>query len=437
MLYSQDTSGLWSSNWTGTLLNTDDKERYFKKAEEVCQQLWQEYNAGGHAYLRVESVEAQLASYKSLIESYRRHFTDVVILGTGGSSLGGQALAAMKGYGQSVFSLTPRLHFLDNIDPTSWASYLQRLEPRNTGVIAISKSGGTAETLCQLLVTLKHWQEVLGKAQLAHHFAVVTEARPSPLFQLAHHYELPFFEHPADIGGRFSVFSIVGALPALIAGVDLAAFYEGARQVRTRFLDDEVLSEPAIGAALVVGLWQERKMAATVMMPYADKLAFFSSWFRQLWSESLGKQGHGLTPLRALGTVDQHSQLQLYLDGPQDKIYTFFCKNNHAQGPLLTTGDYQNEELAYLEGCAIGDVLDAMQHATLDTLKTKGLPVRVFRLADDNEAVLGGLMMHFMLETIMAAQLINVNAFDQPAVESGKQLARQWLLELKRRVVNQ
>jgi glucose-6-phosphate isomerase len=165
-------------------------------------------------------------------------------------------------------------------------------------------------------------------------------------------------------------------------------------------------------------------------MPYADCLAPFAAWFVQLWAESLGKQGKGTTPIRALGTVDQHSQLQLYLAGPPDKMFTIVMGDTRDRGARYTHEALGDKSLDWLAGRTMGDLLDVSQRATADTLARNGRPVRVIKLGALDEFCLGALLMHFMLETIIAAELWQVDPFDQPAVEEGKVLARQYLKEM-------
>ncbi len=162
-------------------------------------------------------------------------------------------------------------------------------------------------------------------------------------------------------------------------------------------------------------------------MPYVDRLADFGLWYRQLWAESLGKNGTGTTPIRAVGTVDQHSQLQLYLAGPADKMFTVVMLDCAGTGATVDAGLAADEALGYLRGRTMGDLMDAEQRATAETLARNGRPTRLIRLASLDEAVMGGLMMHFMLETIISAHLLGVDPFDQPAVEEGKVLTRRYL----------
>jgi glucose-6-phosphate isomerase len=188
---------------------------------------------------------------------------------------------------------------------------------------------------------------------------------------------------------------------------------------------------PALGAALSVALAAEKNLRCTVMMPYGDGLERFAMWYRQLWAESLGKDGKGTTPIRALGPVDQHSQLQLYLAGAKDKMFTLLRPPQAGFGPRMKLAPGAGESLDYLEGRYVGDLVDAEARATAATLAHNGRPVRQFILNPLSEEVMGALFMHFMLETILAAALLKVDAFDQPAVEEGKVLAQRYLSEME------
>ena len=264
----------------------------------------------------------------------------------------------------------------------------------------------------QLLATIQR----LGHTDPAH-FAVITEPTDNPLRRIALQHDWLCLDHPIDVGGRYSCFSVVGLLPALLAGLDPLAFREGAKAVLHYHLTTD--SPPALeGAAM--GVACEKPLS--VMMPYSDQLDFFSQWYRQLWAESLGKDGHGTTPVRALGAVDQHSQLQLYLDGPKDKFVTILTLSWEGQGDKITL-----PLLPEFQGKTIGDLFAAEQKATYQTLVSHDCPTRLITLAKLDEYHLGGLMMHFMIETILASYLLKVDAFDQPAVEEGKRLARSYM----------
>ena len=355
---------------------------------------------------------------------FRRRFTDVIILGTGGSSLGGKALYELKG------NCAPRLHFLDNIDPHTFSQLFSRLNKDTTGVIAISKSGNTCETLMQLLVFIEQWQKE-GHA-LSHHFLVISEPEENGIREIANHHHIPCLEHPPHIGGRFSVFSLVGLFPALIAGLDVYGFRKGALWVVDQLRTSEFpLQSACMRGSVLQTLLSQMGCTQTVLMPYIDRLSIFSSWYCQLWAESLGKNGKGTTPISALGTVDQHSQLQLYLDGPNDKLFTLITMAHNDVSLFKVHADhYTHSSVTILQQKTMGQLLMAEQQATIDTLTRCHAVTRTMTLPYLNESVMGALMMHFVLETLATAHLMGVNAFDQPAVEDGKILTRQYLSQM-------
>ncbi len=363
--------------------------------------------------------------------------SDIVFLGTGGSSLGGQTLAQLAGHavpGVGALRDGPRLHFMDNLDPESFALLLARAPLATTRFVAISKSGGTGETLMQTAAALAAVREAGLAERIGASFLGISEpaaGKRNGLRDLLGR-GVPMLDHDPNVGGRYSALTNVGLLPAAIAGLDIAAVRAGAAAALAPVLAGKPPAEvPAcVGAALAVALGETRNAAAksiSVLMAYADRLERFTRWYVQLWAESLGKDGKGTTPIGALGPVDQHSQLQLYIAGPRDKLFTIVTVGAVGRGPRI------DGKLAALAGepdfagKTIGDLVAAEGRATAATLAKNGCPVRTLHLDRLDEASLGELMMHFMLETIVAAHLIGVDPFDQPAVEEGKVLAKQYL----------
>ncbi len=353
----------------------------------------------------------------------------VVILGTGGSSLGGQTLARLADHGFGPKPRRPRVIFFDNVDPTTFAAFFASTDPSNTRFIAISKSGSTAETVLQTQACI-YWLKTYSRIAPKDVFTIITEAKPSLLSKIADVHRIPRISHSAAIGGRYSALSTVGLLPAAIAGLDVATIRKAAAASMDASLKNiPNISPAALGAAVNAGLSQVKNIKTSVLMPYVDALQPFTFWYRQLWAESLGKDGNGTLPVNALGTVDQHSQLQLYLSGPKDKFFNliFAEKTDSTEVPSLS-----NEiDLGYLDGKSFGDLLDASQRATADTLIRHGRPTRVFHIQQPNEEAVGALMAHYMLETMLTARLLGVNPFDQPAVEESKALARNYLADTR------
>jgi glucose-6-phosphate isomerase len=346
----------------------------------------------------------------------------VAVLGIGGSSLGGQALTALK--------KKPGVEFHDNPDPFSWDAALKRFDLKKTHFIAISKSGGTAETLMQVLTAAEALKKA-GVKSLKKHFTVITEPHQSPLADFADGIGAARLDHPTGVGGRYSVLTVVGVLPAILMGIDVVSLRAGAAAVLAETLAAKSAADTpaATGAALHHALATENRLATTILWPYADHLAVFGGWWRQLWAESLGKDGKGSTPVSVLGPVDQHSQLQLFRDGPGNALFTILTVDTKGKGPVTPRAAAKSLKLDYLAGKRLGDLVEAESRATAQTLFKNGRPVRVIHVPQVNAFDMGALMMHFMLETIIMGKLMGVDPFNQPGVEEGKILARQYLGE--------
>jgi glucose-6-phosphate isomerase len=431
MTFEHDISRCFSQTIGESGLDRSAFEPVLAQTAGSLAELAETRGKSGLPLLELPQARDDLIQPAAVAERLRRSSDQVVLLGTGGSSLGGQTLAALA---ESPFGPRPgrpKLHFLDNIDPATFEALLRQLDLARTGFLVVSKSGGTAETLMQFLTLYPEVERQLGKERAAERFAVITEPHANPLRRLAQRYGIETLDHDPGVGGRYSALSLVGLLPAMIAGLDPIAVRQGAAEVLDRALTQNPAdSPPAVGAAMNVALLWQKRLCTTVLMPYIDALASFGLWFRQLWAESLGKDGTGSTPIRAMGTVDQHSQLQLYLAGPADKFYTLIMMPRAGTGLRVARELGEEQALSYLAGRTMGDLLEAEQRATLETLAANGRPVRALILPRLDERAMGGLMMHFMLETIIAADLLGVNPFDQPAVEEGKRLAREHLAEM-------
>jgi glucose-6-phosphate isomerase len=374
------------------------------------------------------------AAARRLVGGAQEPVRDIAFLGTGGSSLGGQTVAQLAGCGvPGVGALRPgpRLHFMDNLDPGSYAGLLARLPLAATRFVAVSKSGGTGETLMQTIAALAAVRAAGLAERVPELFLGITEpavaGRRNGLRDLFGGLGVALLDHDPGVGGRYSVLTNVGLLPAAVAGLDIAALRRGAAAALAPVLAGAAPGEvpAAVGAALNVAMATTKPI--TVMLAYADRLERFTRWYVQLWAESLGKEGKGTTPIAALGPVDQHSQLQLFIGGPRDKLFTVITVACAGEGPRLDAGLAAAVGEPGFAGKTIGDLVAAQGRATAETLAKNGCPVRTIKLDRLDEASLGELLMHFMLETIIAAKLLGIDAFDQPAVEEGKVLAKRYL----------
>lgn len=361
----------------------------------------------------------------------RGRFDDVVVLGIGGSALGPIALrTALRKPQWNLLDagerdLRPRLHVLDNLDPDTVGGLLERVvRLERTLFVVTSKSGGTAETMAQYLVI----RDAIEKHGLSprDHIVFVTDPQKGALRQLAREEAIPALEIPANVGGRFSVLSPVGVLPACLIGVDTAQLLAGAADMARRCASTRLRENPAGVFALLQFLADSAHgRHVHVLMPYSDALRDMAAWFVQLWAESLGKvttdKAHvGPTPVAALGATDQHSQVQLFMEGPADKTVTFIAAppRDDVEIPRLHP---RISELSYLGGHRLGEVLDIERRATAGALAARGRPNMTLALDAVDAFHVGSLFMLFEIATIFAGALYGVNPLDQPGVELGKQ----------------
>ena len=404
------------------------------RTEAALDRLRQHYTDGTLPLLRLPEKQDDIAGIRGAAARLKDGASDIVILGTGGSSLGGQTIAQLAGFVPGVGALRdpPRMHFIDNLDALSFETMLKRLPLKTSRFVAISKSGGTAETLMQtiaVMTALKAAGVDLSKAMLGISEPAKAGKR-NGLRDLLTQYGVALLEHDPNVGGRYSALTNVGLLPAAALGLDIGALRRGAGRALGPVLAKKKPADvpAALGAALNVALADTRGKSVSVLMAYADRLERFTHWYVQLWAESLGKGGKGTTPVAALGPVDQHSQVQLFIAGPRDKLFTVLSVGGKGLGPRMEGALAKIAGEPDFAGKTIGDLAAAEARATAETLARNGCPVRTFTIDRLDEALLGEMMMHFMLETIIAAHLMGIDAFDQPAVEEGKVLAKKYLL---------
>lgn len=364
-------------------------------------------------------------------------YDHVLVLGIGGSSLGTRALVgalrppAWNELSDDQREFFPRITVLENVDPTSVSAALGRIDPRRVLVNIVSKSGGTAETLAQYLV-VRHWLDAaLGPEAAARHLVVTTDPRRGPLRALASEEGVAALDVPPEVGGRFSVLSPVGLLPAALVGVDIRGLLRGAARALERALEPDLLGNPpGLYAALHWAADTALGARIHILMPYSDRLREFAEWYRQLWAESLGKRVDrrgeevyaGPTPVGAIGATDQHSQVQLFMEGPYDKVVTFVRIVDPGLDMPIPPRGGMPEELAYLSGHTLGGLLRAEQRATAAALARMGRMHCTLELPTLDAEAMGELLMFFQVATGLAGLWYGVNPFDQPGVELGKRL---------------
>jgi glucose-6-phosphate isomerase len=438
LAYTQSIEGCLSPAIGDYGLTATDIAPFFAKAEAARQSLVRSYDDRSLALLRIVEEEADIAAAEAALTKLSAGAKTIVFFGTGGSSLGGQTLAQFAGWNIPGLSddaqkKRPRTRFYDNLDPETLSHALASLDLASTRFVVTSKSGGTVETLVQTIATLQAIKSVGLSARIPELFLGLTEpAKPGKtngLRDLLTAHAIPMLDHHTGIGGRFSVLSNVGLMPALARGIDVRALRRGAADVVAQMRQAATAADApaARGAALAVALDKCKSIGCQVMMPYTDRLGSFAAWYVQLWAESLGKGGEGTSPIACLGPLDQHSQLQLFQDGPRDHLITVLRVPTAGHGPKLDPALAKTAGIPFLANRAAGDLVAAQAVAVPEALRQAGRPVRTFDIPTLDARALGALLMHFMLETIIAGHILGIDPYDQPAVELAKTLARDRL----------
>ncbi len=388
---------------------------------------------------------------KSIVEYAKEiqgSFDTVCVIGIGGSALGAWALdCALHGPHPVQGKTHPRLVVLDNVDPFFIESALASMTPKKTQVVVIAKSGSTAETMGTFLIVQDWLYAKLGK-KAAQRITVVTSEGRGDLKKLATQEKYRTFHLPENVGGRFSVLSAVGLVPAALIDIDIKKIAKGAAAITTQSWEPDLQTNMALRSALLHYLiLTKRAKSIQVAFPYSNQLWGTAFWFRQLWAESLGKAKNragkivnvGQTPVAALGTTDQHSQVQLYMEGPNDKVFTFWAvKKFGAQIkiPKVNTGF---ESFDYLSGQSLAKLIDAEQRSTAAALTENKRPNCTFTLDRVDEEHMGAFLQLLEFQTAFAGEMLNIDAFDQEGVELGKKftfglMGRSGYTEYKDRV---
>lgn len=389
-------------------------------------------DSGELGFFSLPADEALLAQTTAFVARTRGRYRDVVILGIGGSALGPIALRnALRPpqwnlLPESSRSGWPRLQVLDNVDPVTVDATLQRIDLAQSLFLVISKSGGTAETMAQYLIVRGRLLEA--GLNLPDHLVFITDPAKGALRPIATAEKIPALDIPPSVGGRFSVLTPVGVLPAALVGIDVKELLSGAAAVEKHCAAaGSELSSNAPGAWATL-LWMadtRRHRPIHVMMPYVDSLRDIAHWFVQLWAESLGKvrsdgSHTGPTPVPALGATDQHSQVQLFMEGPHDKVVTFVSVRDPETDITIPGLHADVPDLAYLGGHTLWELLSIERRATAGALAARGRPSMTIELDRVDPWHVGAVLMFLEIATSYAGSLYGINAFDQPGVELGK-----------------
>jgi glucose-6-phosphate isomerase len=364
----------------------------------------------------------------------RKQYSDYILIGIGGSSLG--AIATIQALVHPYRNLLspeqrqgPRFFVLDNPDPEKVRATLDLVDLPNTLINVVSKSGQTAETAANFLVALETLEKAVGKEQARTHIVATTDEKSGLLRQLADQEGYVTFPVPDGVDGRQTVLSAVGMIPAALCGVDIHELLAGAAAMRDRCATADLAANPAYLLAALAWLADtEHGKSMLVTMPYADALFGICDWFRQLWAESLGKRLSvdgkevfaGQTPIKALGAIDQHSQIQLYVEGPNDKLVSIIRVGEYRDEVKISAPPASIPDFAYLKQAELGQLLDREALATAWALTEAKRPNLTITTPKVDAFAIGEFFFMYELQTVMAGALYGVNPFGQPGVEAGK-----------------
>ncbi len=412
-------------------IEISELESLFERTRVIHAELQQRRQQGELPVYDLPFEQQVVAQIRKMADEIAEQFDAFVVLGIGGSALGTTAVARALLPGlhnqldRNQRNGRPRLYVLDNVDPVTIKELLVHLDPLKTCFCVISKSGSTVETMSQFLVA-RQWLQTADGTDYVKQMILVTDREKGVLRRLVESAGYRSFAVPDGVGGRFSVLTAVGLLPLAVAGVDIERLLAGAATFSSR-LDSPVLMEnPAYLNAALQYLGYNKGLPISVFMPYCDQLSDLADWFQQLWAESLGKEVRldgsvdpvGPTLVKAVGATDQHSQIQLYMEGPKDKMLTFVTVATMDDIAFPEVVDIP--ELEYLAGQTAGSLLNSEQRATAAALARCGRPSVTLRLDAVSPESVGALLFMLQIQTLFAGALFNIDPLNQPGVEAGK-----------------
>lgn len=376
----------------------------------------------GFFYLTENSIH--LEQSKKIYEKFKAK-THFVQIGIGGSALGPQMLVDALGNSEVQFT------FLDNTDPENTHDKLKKVDFKNALFYVVSKSGGTAETIANFIICYNKLLDMnVTKEQMKEYFVFSTDPQDGELKKLANEDGFDTLEVPNNIGGRFSVLSSVGLLPALFASIDIDKLYAGANKMKDHILAGKNESSLVELSQKIYSL-HNLGIKQTILMPYSSKLKNFSHWFVQLWGESLGKvdannKSVGLTPIPAYGATDQHSQMQLFMEGENDK-FIILLNILQRKCDFNLSSDLNLKSAQKLKDRSLSQLINAQLKGTLKALEDRKRHVALIEVEQNDEVSMGELIIFFESLTVLVGRMLNVNPFDQPGVELGKKYAFEYL----------
>lgn len=412
-------------------------QEYEGKIRDIVTSIYAEKDqAGGwKRWLNLGYDTKLVEELNAYAQQVKGRFSDMVILGIGGSSLGGYALlrALLHPYWNQLSDAQrngmPRYYFVENVDADQINPLMDMLDPQRTLFVVISKSGTTAETMSAFMIAKEWLEQKLPADQVKEHIVAITDAQKGVLRPVATKEQYQTFEVPDDVGGRFSVFCAVGLLPAVLCGVSLTEIQKGLQDLDKTLQNPDLKQNLAAQGALIQYLLYERGKTNSVFMPYSFRLASVSDWYVQLWAESLGKKTDlngnvvhvGPTPVRAVGVTDQHSQVQLFNEGPFDKVFTFIAVGKPSKDVTIPANQFSDvEDLNYLNGKPMSQLMQAEFESTRASITSNQRPNMTLTLPQVDAYHFAQLLYLLEVQTAIAGALMNIDPFDQPGVELAK-----------------
>lgn len=403
--------------------------------------LYEQIGDNGLSASEVESTAKKAISlfsempYKELefLDIYRQDLTMIkelakkardyeyfILLGIGGSALGPKVIVESLSPMHNL-KRKPKIFIFDNVDPVTFKNIIETVDLNRTLINVVSKSGATSETLASFLILWKLIRD--RKLEVNEHFVFTTDPEKGNLRIIANEYEIPCLSIPKNVVGRYSVLSPVGLFLLEILGIKSEEMLEGARDISERALKTSLQENSMAVTASSLYLMDKLKgRKVVVFLPYSDRLKTLSEWFCQLWAESLGKEGKGTTSYPSLGTTDQHSQLQLWMEGPEDKVILFVCVERHGYQEEIPEEFHDLEGLRFLGGHTLEELINTEQLATEMALTMNKKPNLKLILPKIDPYRIGQIFQYLQVVTAMAGLLYGVNPFNQPGVELGKRL---------------
>lgn len=412
------------------------REEEVNEIAPLIEQAFTELENGQWGFRKLPLADELVKKLNVYADSVAGKFENLVVVGIGGSALGNRALhSALHHPLYNLFSQAerggkPRFFVLENVDPDTVAALARVIDCKKTLFNVITKSGSTAETMSKFIILRKLLREAVGEKKYRKNFVFTTDPEKGTLRELARNEGISVFAVPPDVGGRFSVLSAVGLFSAALTGINIAELLDGAKEMDQSVRQRDIWQNPACLSAVLQYLFYKKGRPLSVFMPYSDRLKDLSEWFAQLWAESLGKAKNknnelvavGSTPIKAVGAIDQHSQLQLYMEGPEDKVVRFIRVNEFAEIVTIPAELQEYSGISYLGGHSLNELINAEQLGTELALTKQARPNCTITLSAINPGNLGALIYMLEVETAFMGQLLQIDPFNQPGVELSKQI---------------